>query len=574
LGDERSGDNDAIKSRVIPVIQAVLTKTVQSRIEEVVLYGTRGKTGFNVTAKDPTMSSWRKKPRKVMLDSASRNVTSAKRMAWEEIYEGKVGSVELKITIPDPGFPIQQNQDARLFLKEIDMYGHYFVVGVRIQGGPDGFVQEVRLRELEFALSKRVPTAPKLDSGQPAPGAGSALGNGLEQAAGIPTGWGDYFVKAAKKHHGVMNYQLFLACLLGICRIETDFVNEREDGGPGGDHHIWHPFKPSHTAPISTGPVPPGVDPSPVPPPDYTIANDKRAWQQKFANEPGVFGITRQFGVGPMQLTSIGLKHEADDLLHLGHRNQFAGGRWHPEHNIMIAAKSLATCVQGVHAARDQDIWLAVDAYNRGISGALSYFATYGHVSIYAAKVRGYVMKDPGYLAIIQSAVTTADTSASKGRFVNPFPVGWQPNRLDMGYDGTFKRKIGAPFDGRIHFAGVLKGNWRGSRGVIIKANQGIGNGVPTDTLYFAEGITPTVKAGDRVKAGQTIATPSVNPYNGVIGNIEFGVCAQGPVGEQTDPYAETGISNRREMVLRFADWAHRVLGVAKPSSTSDAGYP
>lgn len=571
LGDSRDNDNRAIKARCIPVIQAVLTKTTQGRVEEVIVYGQKGNDGFNIKANDPTMRNWIKQPRKVLLDTKSRTTSAGRRMAWEEIYEGKVGSVELKITIPDPGFVVQQNQVARLFLKEIDLYGKYFIVGTRIQGGPDGFIQEIRLRELELALSNRVPDAPSLNTGEPAPDARG--GSGLEQAASMPRGWGDYFIKAAKRYHGVMNYQLFLACLLGICQAETGFGNWRENGGPGGDHHVWHPFQPSHQEPVSPGPLPPGVDPAPIPVPSITVRNDKEKWQQMFANEPGVYGITDQMGVGPMQLTSVSLKRAADDLMRPGHRDQYAGGRWHPEFNIMIAAKSFAEHIQYAHAVRDVDIWRAVDAYNRGDLGAQQYFNTYGHVSPYAERVRGYVMKDPGYLQIVNQGVQQADATASQGRYTNPFPVGWIPNRLDMGYDGTFKRKIVAPFDGRIHFAGVLRGNWRGSRGVIIKADQHI-PALPSDTWYFAEGITPTVKAGDRVKAGQTIATPSVNPYNGVIGNIEFGLAAQGGVGQQTDPLAETGIKNPRQMVLQWEDWVHRNLGVAHPSSTSDAGYP
>ena len=38
------------------------------------------------------------------------------------------------------------------------------------------------------------------------------------------------------------------------------------------------------------------------------------------------------------------------------------------------------------------------------------------------------------------------------GGLTNPFPGGWQPSRLDMGYDGTFKNQIVAPFAGNITF--------------------------------------------------------------------------------------------------------------------------
>ena len=39
------------------------------------------------------------------------------------------------------------------------------------------------------------------------------------------------------------------------------------------------------------------------------------------------------------------------------------------------------------------------------------------------------------------------------GSLTNPFPGGWTPGRLDMGYDGTFKGQIVAPFSGTITYA-------------------------------------------------------------------------------------------------------------------------
>jgi cell wall-associated NlpC family hydrolase/prophage tail gpP-like protein len=405
LGDRKAGDGAHVQNMIIPVISVVATKSTQGRIEEVVVYGSRGNTGFNVTANDPTMKKWKKRPRKVMLDTTSRTPNAAKRAAWEEIFEGKIGSVELRVTVPDPGFVIRQNEIARLYIKDIDLLDQYFVVGSRIQGGPDGFVQEVRLREKQMAVSARVPTAPKLNTG--GGGAGSTAGAGSLEIDGMPKGWGDFFVKAAKKYHGNMSYALFLACLMGIGHVETGFQNERENGGPGPDGVIWHPF------------VPPTNLPNPGIPPGTPGVLSRQEWEQMFANEPGVYGISRQFGVGPMQLTSIGIKHEADDLMGAGKRNQYSGGRWHPEFNIMIAAKSLHTCVQGTHAARDIDIWIAVDAYNRGVQGALSYYAAHKHVSSYAEAVRKAVTKDPGYLAQVTAALQ-AGSQASKEGWTSP----------------------------------------------------------------------------------------------------------------------------------------------------------
>lgn len=567
LGDIKAGDGARIQNRVIPVQSVVLTKSTQGRLYEVVVYGSRGQTGFNITADDPTMRKWKKRPRKVMLDTKSRTPNAARRAAWEEIFEGKVGSVEIKVTIPDPGFMIQQDEIARLYIKEIDLLGEYYVVGSRTQGGPDGFIQEVRLRERQYAVSARVPVAPKLNTGEPGTAGSTSLGKALE-AAGMPRGWGDYFIKAAKKHHGVMDYSLFLACLMGICHVETGFINERQDGGPGGDHHVWYPFTsktdPNHpTGAPWTGP---GLE-------------TRQHYEEKFANEPGVYGISSQMGVGPMQLTSIGLKRQADDMLRAGHRDQYEGGRWHPEFNIMIAAKELQSCVQGTHAVRDVDIWIAVDAYNRGVQGAISYYNAHKTVSQYAQKVRTAVLKTPGYLAQVKAGIQAAQSAGAatvSGKdFINPFPNGWQPTRLDMGWDGTVRQKIVAPFSGTIMFAGPLSGWGSGNHGVVIRSDIALPANLHTNTLYFYEGLVPTVKAGDHVQAGQRIARPARNGYNGIVGNIEWGLAAQAGRGVQAPALASVARTHRSDLVMDFYHWAKNTLHVpGQATDTSNAGYP
>jgi prophage tail gpP-like protein len=401
LGDARDGDDASIRGRLIPVISASLRKNVQPRVEEVVIYGTRGDTGFSVVQRDPTLSKWIKKPRKVILDSKSRTMQAARKAAWEEIFEGKVGSLEFKVVIPDPGFIVRQNQVARLYLKEIGLYGNYFVVGSRIVGGAEGFQQELRLRERQYAMSKRVPSQPKLNtgSGPRGKGTGTSIGSQIEKNAGVPRGWGDYFVKATKKYHGVMDYSLFLAVLLAMCDTESHFSNVREGGGPE-----WYPFVAPTGIAHSTGP---GTE-------------SRTEWQRHWANEKGAPGnpySTRaaangEAGVGPMQLTSIGLKQSADDLLNPGHRDQYAGGRWHPEHNIMIAARTLHNNCQYFHAVHDNDIWLAVMAYNLGEVGAKNYFNANHTINPYAQLIKKKVLNDPGYLAEVKTAMQKAKDAA------------------------------------------------------------------------------------------------------------------------------------------------------------------
>ncbi len=170
-----------------------------------------------------------------------------------------------------------------------------------------------------------------------------------------------------------------------------------------------------------------------------------------------------------------------------------------------------------------------------------------------------------------------ASCGAPTGGFTNPFPDGWVPNRLDMGYDGTFKGHIVAPFDGTITYAGPFNG-WNGSLGLIIKADKDVG--LPTRSLFFTEGVKPTVGSGIHVTAGTPIADPVPSPYGdaygqGSTGGIEWGVSQDGPSGSQVDTYAIAlgNCSDRaKSMVLEFAKWAEEKLGVDKPSATDHAG--
>jgi hypothetical protein len=238
----------------------------------------------------------------------------------------------------------------------------------------------------------------------------------------------------------------------------------------------------------------------------------------------------------------------------------------------MIAARTLANNCQYFHVTRDVDVWKAVDAYNLGQGGAQAYFNANGRVSAYAEKVRKAVNSDPGYLAQIQQADQTNAQQNKANMYTNPFPDGWEPNRLDMGYDGTFRRRIVAPFSGTITFAGLLTG-WKGSHGVVIKCDHNIA--LQSKSLYFYEGVKPNVQAGDKVKTGAVIALPMKNPYNGVMGNIEWGVAQDRAVGQQSDAYVMHTSQNRKDVVLGFLDWAQNVLKVpGKPTSTSGAGYP
>lgn len=189
---------------------------------------------------------------------------------------------------------------------------------------------------------------------------------------------------------------------------------------------------------------------------------------------------------------------------------------------------------------------------------------------------------DPG-----GSTDSSQNTSTASGSFTNPFPGGWTPNRLDQGYDGTFKGQIVAPFDGTVTYAGPFNG-WNGSSGVIFKADPGTTLPFPTHSLYFTEGVAPiTSLQGKHVTAGTPIANATASPYGAYtstsVGAIEWGVAQDGAIGKQTDPEAqalgESGCPTNpptatKAMVLQFSQWAQKVLQVAAPSETGNAGCP
>lgn len=181
-----------------------------------------------------------------------------------------------------------------------------------------------------------------------------------------------------------------------------------------------------------------------------------------------------------------------------------------------------------------------------------------------------------GYSSAVSSGPTGPPVIA--GGLTNPFPDGWIPNRLDMGYDGTFKNRIVAPFDGTVTYAASSFSNWGGY--IEIKADNKPA-GLPTSTLYFAEGVAPIPgQQGQHVTAGTKIATPANSPFgdpygHGSSGAIEWGPAQEGVNGSPTNTYVygQCGSSAAKQAILNFSQWAQQ-LGLAAPSETSNAGCP
>lgn len=191
---------------------------------------------------------------------------------------------------------------------------------------------------------------------------------------------------------------------------------------------------------------------------------------------------------------------------------------------------------------------------------------------LFGALVAGAVIIDYGVKsakgALNSSAAapgsdTGAQTPTSSGGFpksVNPVP-GAAVSRLDQGIDATAKTFV-SPWAGKVVYATANDPGWKGGGYVAVQSTEN-----PNFVYYLAEGITNVVKVGDMVTAGQTIAYPVANPYNGIVGNVEFGRANPASPGQ---PLAQV-TSNAKQMVLDFSSW-FQSLGGAAPTSTSNAG--
>ena len=187
--------------------------------------------------------------------------------------------------------------------------------------------------------------------------------------------------------------------------------------------------------------------------------------------------------------------------------------------------------------------------------------------------------------ATTTAASTPAPTSScgstgSTAGLTNPFPKGWEPGRLDMGYDGHFTDEIVAPCAGNIIYDYAdadhdSNGGWEGAYFVLQCSQQP--SGMPANTsFYFAEGVQPTVSLGQNIpSAGQQIAVPGWTGYTEGPGGIEWGLAL---TNNPRKTYAEslgnscTVGSASQKMVMNFSQWVQQNLNVAPPSSTNHAG--
>lgn len=356
------------KADEIPVMSFQFRKTTQNRFGQVAIVW-RSQTQLASGAPpnihlqdDPTIKAWRKKPQKIIEDKHAKTKQEASKMADEEIYESKVGALEILVTVPDPGFLIDQNNMARLRLPEYGISGEWFVVGTIIRGDTSGFVQDIRLREKNFAISERVPDDPEWDKTTAAAdnptgeiGAGAWPTTGVAKYMGDHPEWWDCFFKAANEWRGSFAQDLFMATLLAICDHETGFANIRSNNQADGNGNEM-PAPGQH-----------GVEWYDIRSQSPTTA-ELEDWKMNFANEGGDGYLTWDCAVGPMQLYSA--KAEADQ--HNGGKvDEFFGKRWSACDNIWEAAKLLHSKIS-YQSGKEDDLWAGVCAYG-GWSPGCSY---------------------------------------------------------------------------------------------------------------------------------------------------------------------------------------------------------
>jgi len=497
----------------IPVERMEWRANKSQRLETVYVIGAKGNgVGFVGKAVDPSMKRWIKKPISIMPSKSSHGPNEANWEAREELFESKVGSTEITITIMNPGLIIRQNMTCFLNISKANVRGEFFVVGTKILGNVDqGIVQQVRLRELNYAISRRVPTDPKLlnspgdrtmygTPGNPGNPAGSVV-IGINTAitnAGGDKSWGYYFVEAADKHRGPWPFALYLGVLLSIAKHETNFQNIRHGG--------------------MAGPEFPGTANGHIP----SIVTENAAYNKfvsRYANDPKYGLIDHIEAVGPMQLYSTSFKEYADRLGG-GPPDEF-GGRWVPKWNIMAAAYALRIKLKRYEAALDPGnktqayslIWRGVADYGEGMDTALEmkkiYDDQFQTAVDEAIKSAQATVRDSGRVnwtfAFAQQATGGKGTNLGgpAAHQARPFH-NWQS---DNAYD------IGVPIGTSVY---SLSGGEIGPRIGISDTRPKDGARLTVGDLYWYGHLSSiAVKAGQKVKKGELLGKSGASA-NGV----------------------------------------------------------
>lgn len=332
--------------------RVAVTKSTTDRVGDVWVYGQDAKTSIPFVTRgiDTTIKGWKRKPLRIMASSTAKSVSEAKKEADLEVFESIVGAFEIELTIHDVGTLVLQNRMARVELPDFDLSGNFFIVGVRSVGSGDGMTQVLRLRQKGFAMSKRVPSDPKLvDSDVGKNAVSASIGAQLATLGrGMGVQWADSFVRATREFGTANGWDtaVFLGVLLAICEHESSFRNVRR----GGDTE-WMSLSAWMGRDDQLRRSGAGLD----------RGIEGRLYEETFANEPN-------YAVGPMQLLSQSYKDWADQYGWNGKPTpgELEGGRWNPDSNIRAAARALIEKLNTpprANPTKADDIWIGVRRY-------------------------------------------------------------------------------------------------------------------------------------------------------------------------------------------------------------------
>jgi N-acetyl-anhydromuramyl-L-alanine amidase AmpD/prophage tail gpP-like protein len=329
FGTPESGAPASRKRKYIPVERVSIRKSTQARIGTVYVYWHNGQNHSVVPVVDTTIEPWIKRPNKIITDKVSHSLVKAREKGLEEIFEGNVGSLEITLTVSAPGYIVRTNRMAMIRLPEIGYSGEFFVVGWRMRADTSGYYQEIRLREKNYALSRRVPHEPVIAPPHSLPKTGlpgSTWPTVTDQtilAQLIPgdnphQDWADYFYQAAKDYANGWDQDVFLAAILSLAWWESKIRNIREPTGHA-DNVEWFPYNPQKLVASKEISWPTLLSrlgwgsPEMIPAPRL-----KSVWEEIFVNEKDQVEAAdiahKELGVGPMRLTLRSRKHQADDM--------------------------------------------------------------------------------------------------------------------------------------------------------------------------------------------------------------------------------------------------------------------
>jgi murein DD-endopeptidase MepM/ murein hydrolase activator NlpD/prophage tail gpP-like protein len=492
----------------IPVEGMEWRANKNQRVAEVFVIGNRGdKVAFVQKAVDPLMKNWLRRPLAIVNSKGAHGPGEAHAEALEEIFESKVGATEIMLTVANPGGVIRQNRMAFVNIAECGIRGEFFVVGAKTIGSVEsGLYQQVRLRERNYAISKRIPTDPQLIQapGDKAMYGGDPSGWGPLNPSGtiseavsqtIGKNWGEYFVAAADKNHGPWPFGLFLGTLISICDHETKFRNIRYNGMSGPDY--------------------PGRADGHIP----SIVTENAAYKkfvERYANDPEYGLISappgyQRWAVGPMQLFDRSFK-EAADRLGGGSPDELVGGRWNPRHNIMEGGAVLRGKLKGFESVLDPGN--AAQAYSLIWQGV----AAYGGADHYGREIKA--IYDANYNQAIDDAIKSASAttkiSSSQGwtfEFARQATGGIGTNlggpaahlaKHDSGenWESNNAYDVGVPIGTSIY---ALEGGEVGPNIGIQSSRPKDGNRLTVGRYWYAHLSSLSVRAGQNVDKGQLL---------------------------------------------------------------------